>query len=150
MRAALLIYIRKLCAKKRKSFEKFFYFRKRLFFALLGLAAFVEEYGLSLTPDDLRCCRAHFRAEERDPTLTEIRVLDTYWSDHCRHSTFHTELDSVDIEDDRIRSAWERYLALRRELGRTDRPVTLMDLATIGARALKKRGLLTHWVESEC
>ena len=113
------------------------------------LAAFVEEYGLSLTPDDLRCCRAHFRAEGRDPTLTEIRVLDTYWSDHCRHSTFHTELDSVDIEDDRIRSAWERYLALRRELGRTDRPVTLMDLATIGARALKKRGLLTHWVESE-
>ena len=114
-----------------------------------GLAAFVEEYGLSLTPDDLRCCRAHFRAEGRDPTLTEIRVLDTYWSDHCRHSTFHTELDSVDIEDDRIRSAWERYLALRRELGRTDRPVTLMDLATIGARALKRRGLLRHWVESE-
>ena len=114
-----------------------------------GLAAFVGEYGLSLTPDDLRCCRAHFRAEGRDPTLTEIRVLDTYWSDHCRHSTFHTELDSVDIEDGRIRSAWERYLALRRELGRTDRPVTLMDLATIGARALKRRGLLRHWVESE-
>ena len=114
-----------------------------------ALAELIEEYGLSLTLDDLRCCRDHFQNERRDPTLTELRVLDTYWSDHCRHSTFLTELDSVVIEDERIRSAWERYLALRRELGRADRPVTLMDLATIGARALERRGLLTHWVESE-
>ena len=110
---------------------------------------FRSEYGLSLTLDDLRCCRDHFQNERRDPTLTELRVLDTYCSDHCRHSTFLTELDSVVIEDERIRSAWERYLALRRELGRADRPVTLMDMATIGARALERRGLLTHWVESE-
>ena len=114
-----------------------------------ALAKLIKEYGLSMTADDLRCCRDHFLNERRDPTLTELRVLDTYWSDHCRHSTFHTELDSVSIEDKRIQSAWERYLALRRELGRSDRPVTLMDMATIGARALKKRGLLTHWVESE-
>lgn len=112
------------------------------------LGALVAEYGLSMTADDLRCCREHFRSEGRDPTLAEIRVLDTYWSDHCRHSTFLTALDSVVIEDERIRAAWERYLGVRRDLGR-EGPVTLMDMATIGARWLGARGSLPHLFESE-
>ena len=110
--------------------------------------ALIESYGLAMSAADLACCAAHFREEGRDPTLTELKVLDTYWSDHCRHSTFLTSLDSVEFEDERVREAYDRYLRLREETGRSGRPVTLMDMATIGARALKGRGKLTDLSES--
>ena len=110
--------------------------------------ALIESHGLAMSAADLACCAAHFREEGRDPTLTELKVLDTYWSDHCRHSTFLTSLDSVEFEDERVREAYGRYLKLREETGRSDRPVALMDMATIGARALKGRGKLTDLSES--
>ena len=110
--------------------------------------ALIESHGLAMNAADLACCAAHFREEGRDPTLTELKVLDTYWSDHCRHSTFLTSLDSVEFEDERVREAYGRYLRLREETGRSGRPVTLMDMATIGAWALKGRGKLTDLSES--
>ena len=114
-----------------------------------GLEALVAEMGLAMDADDAECCREYFRAEGRDPSLTELRVLDTYWSDHCRHTTFGTVIDSADIADPRVRAAYERCLELRRELGREDRPLTLMELATLGARYLKKTGKLQNLDESE-
>ena len=109
----------------------------------------VRRYGLAMDADDLACCRAYFAREGRDPTLTELRVLDTYWSDHCRHTTFGTVLDSVTCNQPAAAAAYGRYRALRREMGRDDRPVTLMDMATLGARALRARGLLPFLDESE-
>ena len=114
-----------------------------------GLEALVADMGLAMDADDAECCREYFRAEGRDPSLTELRVLDTYWSDHCRHTTFGTVIDSADIADPRVRAAYERCLELRRELGREDRPLTLMELATLGARYLKKTGKLQNLDESE-
>jgi len=113
------------------------------------LAAMVNEYGLAMEADDLECCREYFRSEQRDPTFTELKLIDTYWSDHCRHTTFSTILDNVEFESETIKSSYERYLELRVKLGRQDRPVTLMDLATIGAKALKKAGLMPAIDESE-
>ena len=113
-----------------------------------ALAAFVREYGLAMDTDDIAFCRDYFREEGRDPTITEIRMLDTYWSDHCRHTTFLTRIDGVTFEDPLLEGAWKDYLALRQELGRTA-PVCLMDLATIAARALKARGQLPKLDESD-
>ena len=108
------------------------------------------EHGpLAMDADDAEFCRAYFAGVGRDPTVTEIRVLDTYWSDHCRHTTFGTIIDSVEIEDLEVRESYENYLRVRRELGREDRPVTLMDLATIGAKYLKAKGALRLLDESE-
>ena len=122
-------------------------------FTALGeaaLEAFVRDYGLAMDLDDIKFCQAYFRdTEKRDPTITEIRMIDTYWSDHCRHTTFSTVIDGAEIEPDYVKEAYDLYLDLRRELGRDEKPVTLMDLATIGARALKKRGLLKELDESE-
>jgi phosphoribosylformylglycinamidine synthase len=107
------------------------------------------DYALAMDVSDLRFMQAYFRdSERRDPTLTELRVVDTYWSDHCRHTTFLTRLDSVKIDDPDVYAAWERYLALREELGSV-KPVTLMDIATIGAKVLKLRGGLKELDESE-
>ena len=114
-----------------------------------GLAAFISERGLAMDEADIAFCQQYFRDEDRDPTITEIRVIDTYWSDHCRHTTFGTVIDSADIADPRVRAAYERCLELRRELGREDRPLTLMELATLGARYLKKTGKLQNLDESE-
>ncbi|MDR2931662.1 MAG: phosphoribosylformylglycinamidine synthase, partial [Oscillospiraceae bacterium] len=115
-----------------------------------GLTAMLEDLSLAMDSEDLLFCQRYFRDEEkRDPTITEIRMIDTYWSDHCRHTTFLTGLDNVVIEDPDIAASWEKYKALRAELGRADKPVTLMDLGTIAARALKKRGLLPDLDESE-
>nr|MDD6335351.1 phosphoribosylformylglycinamidine synthase [bacterium] len=114
-----------------------------------GLRALREKLGLAMDDGDLAFCQAYFRDEEhRDPTLTEIRMIDTYWSDHCRHTTFLTELTDVAIEDDFIRDVFERYKATRREIG-TKKPLCLMDLATIAGRDMKKRGLLPRLDESE-
>ncbi len=112
------------------------------------IADFVKQYGLAMDADDLEFCRQYFVKEQRDPTLTEIRMIDTYWSDHCRHTTFLTTLDDVQIEKPEVERAFRRYLAVRESIGRT-KPVTLMDIATIAPKALKKQGLLSNIDESE-
>ena len=117
-----------------------------------GLAAFVKEYGLAMDEDDIAFCQNYFKNEEhRDPTITEIRMIDTYWSDHCRHTTFLTEIDDADIEYEAVQDTYNKYLDIRSTLyaGRTDKPITLMDIATIGAKALKKAGMLRDLDESE-
>ena len=119
-----------------------------------GLTKLLDSLGLAMDLDDLKFLQNYFRDEEkRDPTITEIRVVDTYWSDHCRHTTFSTHLDNVKIHDDAVAQAYERYLAARIEVYGEEkaaaRPQTLMDIATIGAKTLKKRGLLPELDESE-
>ena len=119
-----------------------------------ALANLLDEKGLAMDLDDLKFLQAYFRdTEHRDPTITEIRVVDTYWSDHCRHTTFSTHLDNVRIDDPAVQEAYERYLAARIEVYGEEkaaaRPQTLMDIATIGTKTLKKRGLLPELDESE-
>ena len=119
-----------------------------------ALSALLDRLGLAMDLDDLAFLQAYFRDEEkRDPTLTEIRVVDTYWSDHCRHTTFSTHIDSTELEDARVKDAYQRYLDARIEVYGAEkaaaRPITLMDLATIGAKVLKKRGCLPELDESE-
>ena len=114
-----------------------------------GLKAFIAEKGLAMDYGDIKFCQDYFRSEQRDPTITEIRMIDTYWSDHCRHTTFGTILDDVQIDDAVVQEAFDRYMALREETGRTEKPRCLMDVATMGARALKQRGVLTNLDESD-
>ena len=119
-----------------------------------GLAALLEKLGLAMDLDDLKFLQAYFRDDEgRDPTITEVRVVDTYWSDHCRHTTFSTHLEDISIGDPATEAAYRRYLAAREEVYGPEkaakRPQTLMDIATIGAKTLKKRGLLPELDESE-
>ncbi|MBP3721215.1 MAG: phosphoribosylformylglycinamidine synthase, partial [Clostridia bacterium] len=114
-----------------------------------GLEKLCADLGLAMDTDDIAFCQAYFRSEGREPTITEIRMLDTYWSDHCRHTTFLTEIDRVSFEDEVLEKAWERYLAVRKELGREKKPVCLMDLATVAARALRRAGKLEKLDESE-
>ncbi|MBR4472582.1 MAG: phosphoribosylformylglycinamidine synthase [Oscillospiraceae bacterium] len=114
----------------------------------MELEAFVRNYGLAMDADDIAFCQEYFRSENRDPTITEIRVLDTYWSDHCRHTTFNTIIDSVRFEDEAVEQTWQDYLAARQALGRT-KPICLMDLATAAVRALKREGKLAKLDESD-
>ena len=114
-----------------------------------GLEALIAEMGLATDADDAEFCRAYFARAGRDPSVTELRVLDTYWSDHCRHTTFGTIIDEAQLEDIEVRESYENYLRIRRELGRESKPVTLMDLATIGAKYLKHTGALRALDESE-
>ena len=119
-----------------------------------GLSALLEHLGLAMDLEDLKFLQSWFRdTEKRDPTVTEVRVVDTYWSDHCRHTTFSTHLDAVAIDDPEVRDAYARYLAAREEVYGAEksakRPQTLMDIATIGAKVLKKRGQLPELDESE-
>ncbi len=114
-----------------------------------ALAAFVKSYGLAMDMDDLAFCRDYFVSEKRDPTITEIRMIDTYWSDHCRHTTFLTEIGEVTVEDKELERACRIYQNMREELGRTHKPMTLMDIATIGTRYLKANGKLPRLDESE-
>ncbi len=119
-----------------------------------ALQALLDEKGLAMDLDDLKFLQAYFKGtEHRDPTITEIRVVDTYWSDHCRHTTFSTHIDNVRISDPAVQEAYERYLAARIEVYGEEkaaaRPQTLMDIATIGTKTLKKRGLLPELDESE-
>ena len=113
-----------------------------------GLEAFGAEYGLAMDTDDLVFCQNYFKSEKRNPTLTEIKMIDTYWSDHCRHTTFLTTLDNVQFEDELIKNAYEEYIAIRKQLNRT-KPVNLMDIATIAVRFLRKNGKLDKLDESE-
>ena len=119
-----------------------------------ALQTLLDEKGLAMDLDDLRFLQNYFRDKEgRDPTITEIRLVDTYWSDHCRHTTFSTHIDNVQIDDPAVQAAYQRYLAARVEVYGEEkaakRPQTLMDIATIGAKTLKKRGLLPELDESE-
>ncbi|EFA22531.1 phosphoribosylformylglycinamidine synthase [Bifidobacterium gallicum DSM 20093 = LMG 11596] len=114
-----------------------------------ALQSFIDERGLAMDVADLRFCREYFTQEQRDPTITEIKVIDTYWSDHCRHTTFGTNLTDITIDDAVVREAFGRYLAMREELGRGAKPICLMDMGTIGAKWLKKNGILTGLDESE-
>ncbi len=113
-----------------------------------GLEQFVASYGLAMDADDIAFCQEYFRSEKRDPTITEIRMIDTYWSDHCRHTTFLTVIDDVKFEDELLQSAYEDYIAVRKELGRT-KPICLMDLATVAVKWLRKNGKLDKLDESE-
>ena len=113
-----------------------------------ALAAFVREKGLAMDLDDIRFCRDYFRSEKRDPTITEIRMIDTYWSDHCRHTTFLTTIDDVKFEDALLQEAYDLYISTRKNLGRT-KPINLMDIATLATRYLKKTGKLEKLDESE-
>lgn len=114
-----------------------------------GLQQFIDERGLAMDVADITFCQEYFIGEQRDPTITEIKMIDTYWSDHCRHTTFGTQLDDIVIEDPEVSAAFNRYLAMREELGRTHKPICLMDMGTIGAKWLAAQGILTGLDESE-
>ncbi|MBE6732432.1 MAG: phosphoribosylformylglycinamidine synthase [Ruminococcaceae bacterium] len=113
-----------------------------------GLKAFIDENGLAMDFDDIKFCQSYFVKEDRDPTITEIKMIDTYWSDHCRHTTFLTTIDNVKFEDELLQSAYDHYISVRKELGRT-KPINLMDIGTLAAKYLKKQGKLDKLDESE-
>ena len=113
-----------------------------------GLEAFLNENGLAMDLDDLTFCQQYFVSEKRDPTITEIKMIDTYWSDHCRHTTFLTTIDSAKIEDENVKAAYDEYISVRDALGRT-KPINLMDIATIAVKHLRKSGKLDKLDESE-
>ena len=114
-----------------------------------GLKEFINKQGLAMDLGDIKFCQEYFRSEKRDPTITEIKMIDTYWSDHCRHTTFGTILDDVQIDDAVVQEAFDRYMAMRADLGRENKPRCMMDLATIGAKELKKQGILKNLDESD-
>lgn len=114
------------------------------------LVDLINSYGLAMDADDIKFCQNYFKnIEHRPPTITEIKVIDTYWSDHCRHTTFLTKIDNIKIDDDEIAGAFEEYKAIKKSLGRENNPTTLMDIATIAARKLKADGYLKDLDESE-
>ena len=113
-----------------------------------GLARFVKDNGLAMDNDDIAFCQQYFISEKRDPTITEIKMIDTYWSDHCRHTTFLTTVDSVKFEDELLQKTYDEYIETRKALGRT-KPVNLMDIGTLAAKYLKKVGKLDKLDESE-
>ncbi len=114
---------------------------------------YCKEKGLAMNGDDLMEVVGYFTREGREPNETELRILDTYWSDHCRHTTFTTELTDIEVEDsfvsDDIKDAIQLWKNIRKRLGREGKSLCLMDLATIGARYLKKQGLLDDMEQSE-
>lgn len=121
-------------------------------FSPKDLKKFMSDQGLAMDFDDILFCQRYFsEIEHRDPTITEIKMIDTYWSDHCRHTTFLTNINEVKIPKsaDYITDTFNTYIAKRKDLGREDKPVTLMDLATFGARQLKAEGRLQNLDESE-
>ena len=113
-----------------------------------GLAEFVKSYALAMDNDDIKFCQEYFKTEGRNPTVTEIRMIDTYWSDHCRHTTFLTTIDNVKFEDKLLQDTYDDYINTRKMLNRT-KPVNLMDIATLAVKYLKKEGKLDKLDESE-
>lgn len=117
------------------------------------LSSFIASYGLAMNEDDLQCVIDYFNKENRDPYETELRILDTYWSDHCRHTTFTTELTEITIDESfiskELKEAYDLYLKMREDLGRGDKKVCLMDMATIAAKYLRKHGFLDDLEVSE-
>ena len=112
------------------------------------LAQFIKDRGLAMDLADIKFCQEYFKKEDRNPTITEVKMIDTYWSDHCRHTTFNTIIDNVKFEDETLQAAYDRYIDVRKGLNRT-KPVTLMDLGTIAVKQLKKDGKLNKLDESE-
>lgn len=112
------------------------------------LEKFMNEQGLAMDFDDIKFCQNYFKSENRDPYITEIKMIDTYWSDHCRHTTFLTTIDSVKFEDEILQKAYDEYVDTRKQLGRT-KPINLMDIATLAGKFLKKAGKLEKLDESE-
>ena len=108
----------------------------------------IKQYGLAMDEADVSFIKAYFAKEGREPTVAELRVIDTYWSDHCRHTTFNTEIDGQEFSDMRAKASFDRYIRLRETLG-VKKPVCFMDMATIAAKYLKKQGILTKLDESE-
>ncbi|MCI2060852.1 MAG: phosphoribosylformylglycinamidine synthase [Bacteroidales bacterium] len=117
------------------------------------LEPFCRKMGLAMNADDLREVVKYFTEEGRNPNETELRILDTYWSDHCRHTTFTTELEEIGVEEsfmkEEIDGTLNLYLKMRKELGRENKGLNLMDMATIGGRYLRKAGLLDDMEVSE-
>ena len=117
------------------------------------LAAYCEDKSLAMNTDDLREVVAYFRKEGRNPYETELKILDTYWSDHCRHTTFNTQLESIEVEEcfaaNKIKFSLDLYRSMRNELHRQSKDICLMDIATIGARHLKTKGYLDDLEQSE-
>ena len=113
-----------------------------------GLRQFIADRGLAMDIDDITVCQEYFRKEDREPTITEIKMIDTYWSDHCRHTTFQTTIDSVTFEDELIEKTYNEYLEARKAIGRS-KPVNMMDIATIAVKCLKAEGKLPGLDESE-
>lgn len=119
------------------------------------LVDLLGEMGLAMSIEDLKFLQEYFNNEEkRDPTVTELRVIDTYWSDHCRHTTFLTKIEEVKFEDgmfnEPVKKAYEEYIASREFVyGKSPKDITLMDIATMGMKELKKRGMLNDLDESE-
>lgn len=113
-----------------------------------GLKQFIADRGLAMDIDDITVCQEYFRKEDREPTVTEIKMIDTYWSDHCRHTTFQTTIDSVTFEDELIEKTYNEYLEARKAIGRS-KTVNMMDIATIAAKCLKTVGKLPGLDESE-
>jgi len=112
-----------------------------------GLAKFISENGLAMSLEDLAFCQSHFEKEGRDPSVTEIKVIDTYWSDHCRHTTFMTQIENVEIEDSHfsapLKEAYDNYLGSREYVyGDKKKEMCLMDIAVIGMKELRKKGML--------
>ena len=115
-------------------------------------ASIRSEFGLAMTAEDVAFCQNYFRTEEkRDPSITELKMLDTYWSDHCRHTTFLTKIDQVTFDNPAgpVARAWQTYQDVRNNLGRSEKPVTLMDIALIGMRELRASGELDNLEVSE-
>ena len=113
-----------------------------------GLEEFIKSYGLAMDKDDIEFCQKYFKGENRNPTITEIKMIDTYWSDHCRHTTFLTTIDSVEFEDELLEKAYKDYIETRDYLSRK-KPINLMDIATLAGKYLKKTGKLDKLDESE-
>ena len=109
---------------------------------------FIKNYGLAMDIEDIKLCRKYFASENRNPTITEIKIIDTYWSDHCRHTTFLTIIDNAEFEDDFIQKTYEEYLSTRKEIN-DNKPISLMDLATVCMKYFKKKGKLDKLEESE-
>ena len=119
-----------------------------------AMEKFLGEMGFAMDQDDLAFCQEYFKnTEKRNPTVTELRMIDTYWSDHCRHTTFSTKINNVTIPEgkygDVIKAAYEEYKAAKADLYAPDRDTCLMNMATIIVKQLKKKGLLKEIDESE-
>ena len=112
------------------------------------LDEFIKSRGLAMDLDDVKFCQKYFIGEKREPTITEIKMIDTYWSDHCRHTTFLTTIDNLEVTDEEIKGAYDLYLKVRKKLKRK-KPVNLMDIATMGMRYLKSEGKLNNLDESD-
>ena len=113
---------------------------------------FYEKYGFAMDLEDLKFCQEYFRnVEKRDPTMTEMKMIDTYWSDHCRHTTFLSKLEKVEINWDLAKSVYDKYLKSREFVydGKIAKDICLMDIATIAVKELKKKGMLKDLDESE-